>query len=63
MLLGSVGVILALLAFWSAAKAIRRYRLKHLHERIRREWFHTAETWFEQNDSEGLRASKLASRK
>jgi hypothetical protein len=61
-LLGSVGVILALLAFWSAAKAIRRYRIKHLHERIRREWFQTAETWFEENDSKGLRASNLVSR-
>jgi hypothetical protein len=47
MLLASITAILALLALWIATKAWRNYRLKRLHERIQREWFHAAETWFE----------------
>jgi hypothetical protein len=39
MLLGSIGAILAMLAFWIATRAVRNYRLKRLHERIRQEWF------------------------
>jgi len=47
MVLGSIGAILVLLSFWIGNRAVRNYRLKRLHARVRREWFHTAETWFE----------------
>jgi hypothetical protein len=47
-LLGWIGAILILLlSLWLGKKVVRHYRLKRLHERVQREWFHTAVTWFD----------------